>query len=125
MTSSSSEAAPAPDATSVPTHVVESALALVRAELKLVFIQARVLIVSALLLAGGALAAAFFFGLALILAAAAPALGSMPLGTAAPAPVFLALGVALALALAGGVGAFLALRRLRSTAVGSTTGAPR
>lgn len=100
------------DAARVSRAVVEDAIALVRAEMRLGLARGRALAVGAAACGVGMFVAICFGQVALILLALAP-----PIGHAAPSGSWIvlgiALGVAFALALAGVIAAGLGIRSLR------------
>jgi hypothetical protein len=101
------------DAAGASLRVVESAVALARAEAKLVVVRARTLFIAALVLMLGVVVAVSFAQLTLILLALAPLFvaSGAPLGLA-PQPFFVALGVAVCLLLLGGGCAWWGFKRL-------------
>jgi hypothetical protein len=105
----------AADTATASLHVVESAVALARAEAKLVLVRARALFVGALIAGLGALVAIAFAGLTLVLVALGP-LVLAPIG-AQPAPLVVALSLAMAFSLAGGLLAWLGWRRFARRAL--------
>jgi hypothetical protein len=84
-------------------RVLESAVALARAEAKLVVVRARTLFIAAIVLVLGVVVAVSFAQLTLILLTLAPLFvaSGAPLGFA-PQPFLIALGVAVCLLLLGG-----------------------
>jgi hypothetical protein len=111
------------DAAGASLGVLESAVALARAEAKLVVVRARTLFVAALVVALGVVIAVSFAQLALILVTVSPlfVVAGSPLA-AAPMPYFVALGLAFCIALGGGITAFLAWRKLGERALGDQDG---
>jgi hypothetical protein len=111
------------DAAGASIRVLESAVALARAEAKLVVVRARTLFIAALVVVLGVLIAVSFAQLALILVTVSPlfVMAGSPLA-AEPAPYFVALGLALCVALGGGITAFLAWRKLGERALGEQNG---
>ena len=109
------------EAVSASLRVVESAIALARAETKLAIARAEVLATEAARLVLGGLLATTFVALTLVIVTLAPlvvghgaALRLVP-GLAVPWPFLLSLTVALALAATGVKIAISALRRIRAT----------
>jgi hypothetical protein len=90
-------------------RVLESAVALARAEAKLVLVRARALFVGALIAALGALMAVAFATLTLVLVALGP-LVLAPRSTE-PTPLLIALGIAVGFSLIGALGAWIGWRR--------------
>jgi len=101
------------DAAGASVRVVESAVALARAEAKLVIVRARTMFVAALVLMLGVVVAVSFAQLALLLLALAPLFvaSGAPLGLA-PQPFLIALGVAVCLLLFGGGCVWWGFKRL-------------
>jgi len=111
----------AEDAVLASEHVLKSVVALARAEAKLFALRARAELVGALFVIGGVLTAGLFIALCLVILTLSPLVlareGMAGVPSSDFVPVGVSLGIALALALAGGVVAWLGVRRLR---VGTT-----
>jgi hypothetical protein len=108
------------DAAGASIRVLESAVALARAEAKLVVVRARTLFVAALVVALGAFVAVSFAQLVLILVTVSPLF--VIAGSPSTTPYLVALGLALCVALGAGITAVLAWRKLGERALGEHNG---
>ncbi len=104
------------DAASASLRVIESAVALARAEAKLVVVRARTLFTAALVVALGVVVAISFAQLTLILLTLSP-LFVAPGTPWGPEPLFISLGIAICLVLVGGGVAWWGFRRLGQRAL--------
>ena len=95
-------------------RVVENAVDLARAEVKLLVVRARHLMVEAVTMGIGAIIAMTFVELTLILAALSPLFVGAKNAPVSPWPLIASLAISLGMAAAGGVVAWLAWRRFRA-----------
>jgi hypothetical protein len=111
------------DAASASLRVLESAVALARAEAKLVLVRARTMFVAAVVMVLGVVVAVSFAQLTLILLTVSPLFvaSGAPLGLA-PERFLLALGLALFLMILGGLGALWGFKRLGKRAASNDGG---
>jgi hypothetical protein len=102
------------DAVASSVRVVENAVELARAEVKLLVVRARHLVIEAVTMGLGAVVAVTFVELTLILAALSPLFIGEKNAPASPWPLIASLAISLGVACAGGIVAWLAWRRFRA-----------
>jgi hypothetical protein len=107
----------AQEAVAASEHVLKSAVALARAEAKLLALRARAELIGALLVGLGAAVAGLFIALCLVIFALSPLVVGRGAGSVVGSdftPVGVSLGISAALAASGALVAWLGVRRLRA-----------